>query len=125
MNQIKYQIIKVQVSKAGAIKKFYADTDKQYKRITGIFLSLPYEESLFGSTFSLKVADKEIFPEDFEVKMLSCGNQVSPNDRFYESIDEEANGSRIEGKYTDGANEDAEYPYEMNIYLRLEEKING
>ncbi len=121
--EIKYQLLKIKVAENGSSIKFSADTDKKYKSVQGIFASLPDTgNALFGSTLELKIADKEIFPEGFEVKMLSCGNSVSPNDRFYDNINEEAEGSRIEGRYIDGGNSSV-YPYTAIIYLLLKDKI--
>ncbi len=123
MTEIKYQLLKIKVSQSGENIKFSADTDKKYKSIQGIFASLPNtENALFESTLELKIADKEIFPEGFEIKMLTCGQSVSPNDRFYNKINEEALGSRIEGRYIDGGNA-PDYPYTAKIYLQLHEKV--
>lgn len=121
MNDIKYQIIKVKVSEKSQMIKFSADTDKKFKRVKGLFVSLPSNEALFESTLELKIADVEIFPEDFEVKLLTCGDQIAPNDRFYTKLDEEALGSRLEGRFKDGGTSRT-YPFTALIYLRLEEK---
>ncbi len=123
MNEIKYQLLKIKVTDSGQSVKFSADTDKKYKSIQGVFASLPDTgNALFGSTLELKIADKEIFPESFEIKMLSCGQSVSPNDRFYNLINEEAEGSRVEGRYIDGGNA-SEYPYTAKLYLQLQDKL--
>lgn len=125
MSEIKYQILKIKVNQANDNIKFAIDTDKKYKRITGIFASLQEEDesrALFATTLELRVADVEIFPEGFEIKMLSCGQQVSPNDRFYEQIEQEAKGNQITGRYIDGGNAHR-YPYVAKIYLKLEEKL--
>ena len=125
MSEIKYQILKIKVNQAKDNIKFDLDTDKKYKRITGIFASLPEDEenqALFATTLELRVADTEIFPEGFEIKMLSCGQQVTPNDRFFEQIEQEARGNQITGRYIDGGNA-KRYPYVAKIYLKLEEKV--
>jgi len=121
MTLIKYQLLKIKVSSQNEIVKFSADTDKKYKKLTGIFASLPYEDAFFGSKLELKVANEEIFPEGFELKLLTCGNNVSPNDRFYTKLECEAQGSRIDGRFSDGGNAD-DYPYMAILYLKLEEK---
>jgi len=123
MSDIKYQLLKIKIAESGVSIKFSADTDKKYKRLKGIFASLPDTgNALFGSTLELRVADVEVFPEEFEIKMLSCGQNVSPNERFYTQLDEEAEGSRIEGRYIDGGNA-AAYPYTAKLYLLLQEKV--
>ncbi len=122
MQEIKYKIIKIQVAESGAKVKFSVDSDKMYKQITGIYASLPEDKAVVGSLIELRIADKEIFPEDFELKMITTGLNISPNNRFYEKINEEAQGNRIDGRFTDSAKADV-YPYVAKIYLRHEEKI--
>jgi hypothetical protein len=121
MNQIKYQLIKIEVAEAGSQPKYSVDMDKMYKKLTGIHASLPEEKALVGTCLSLKIAEKEIFPEDFEIKMISTGLNVSPNDRFYDKINEEALGNHIEGRLRDSGKATS-YPYTAKIYLRLEER---
>ena len=120
---IKYQIIKVNVTEEGGTFNINVNTDKMYKKITGILASFPFYVSfLLKSTLSLSINDKEIFPDDFEIKLITFGPGVPTNELFY-LIDEEANGSTIKGKFKDGT--DAlgfPYPYTLNIYLRLEDK---
>ena len=121
MTAIKYQLLKIKVISAKENVKFSADTDKKYKKLTGLFASLPSNNALFASTLELRVANEEIFPEDFEIKLLTCGDNVAPNERFFTKLECEAMGSRIEGRYVDGGNS-GHYPYVALIYLQLEEK---
>jgi hypothetical protein len=121
MAKVKYQLIKFSVPQAGAQVNINASSDKLYKRIAALFVSLPEDKAFAGSTMQLGVNDQEVFPEGFEVKMISCSESVAPNDRLY-SADEEAAGSTIKGRYTDGGQALA-YPYTGIIYLKLEEKI--
>ena len=122
LKNIKYQLIKIVVPQANDSVKFDADTDKMYKRITGIHGSLPQDASILGSQIELKIADQEIFPEGFEFKLITTNLSVSPNKRFYDKIDEEAQGNKINGKFIDGGNAPA-YPYTAKLYLRLEERV--
>jgi hypothetical protein len=122
MKAIKYQLVKVTVPAAGQTVNINTNTDKLYKRVTGIFASLSCPFSFAGTSLSLNINDKEIFPENFEIMMVSCGMDVSPNERFY-NLDEEAEGSTVRGKYTDGnLNPMATFPYTAYLYLRLENK---
>ena len=122
MQEIKIQIIKIPVTQSGEKVKFSADTDKMYRQITGLHASLSEDKAVTGTSLELKISDKEIFPEEFEIKMVTTGMNVPPNDRFYERINEEANGSRIEGRLSDSGLADT-YPYIAKLYLRLEEKM--
>lgn len=122
MKKIKYQLLKFIVPSAKAVVNINANTDKLYQRITGMFISLPDDNAFAGSALQLHIDDYEVFPEDYEAKMLTCGNQVAPNDRFY-SLDEQAGGSTVRGKFTDGAlSAGIIYPYTGIIYLRLEDR---
>ncbi len=122
MQEIKYQLIKIQIGQSGDSVKFSADMDKMYKQLTGLYASLPEDKAVPGTSIELKIADKEIFPEGFELKMITTGLNVAPKDRFYEKVKEEAAGNRIEGRLTDSGKADS-YPYVAKLYLRLEEKV--
>ena len=122
MNAIKYQIIKVTVPSAGASVKINTSSDKLYKKITGILITMPYMVPYMNmSTLSLQINDREIFPDDFEAKLISFDSTVATNERFYQ-LDETADGSTIKGRYTDISNGFVDLPYTLHIYLRLEEK---
>ena len=121
MQEIKYQIIKIPISAAGESIKFSADMDKMYKRITGLYGLLQEDKAVIGTTVEIKISDKEIFPEDYDLRMISTNQSVAPKERFY-PISEEAKGSRIEGRITDGGKADV-YPYIAKLILKLEEKV--
>ncbi len=122
MPKFKFDIIKIPVSEAGQIVKFSADANKMYKWIEGLFVSLPEEKAVPGSTMELKIANEEIFPEDYEVKLLTTGQECAPNERFFDLIHEEAVGNLIEGRFTDSGKADV-YPYVAKLYLMLKEKV--
>ena len=135
MKNHKFQQIRVNVTKPGDSIRFNAQTDKQYARIRGIYVSIPEERLVPGCLLGLKVNNQDIFEDVHEVKLLTSGNQVAPNKKFFffeEHLD--AAGSTIEGRFTDGqtqlgvaslaANVETGfssygYPYEVKIYLWL------
>ena len=130
MKNHKFQQIRVNVTAPGDIVRFNAQTDKQYLRIRGIYVSLPEERLVPGGLLGLKVNNQDIFEDVHEVKLLTSGNQVAPNQKFFffeEHLD--AAGSTVEGRYTDGqpAVENVPengyaaygYPYAVKIYLWL------
>ncbi len=130
MNAIKYQIIKVTVPNEGAVVNINMNSDKLYKKISGLIITTPYQVPYLNmSTLSLLVNDKEIFPDDFEVKLLTTDQSTPVNERFY-LLDEPADGSTIKGKYKDGSTGNmnimstgnVNYPHIVNIYLKLEER---
>ena len=130
MKNHKFQQIRVNVTAPGDIVRFNAQTDKQYSRIRGIYVSLPEERLVPGSLLGLKVNNQDIFEDVHEVKLLTSGNQVAPNQKFFffeEHLD--AAGSTVEGRYTDGQPAPVNvpengysaygYPFEVKIYLWL------
>lgn len=129
MKNHKFQQIRVLVNLPGDSLRISAQTDKQYSRIRGIFVSIPEDRFVPGALLGLKVNNQEIFEDAHEVRMLTTGNQVAPNKKFFLFEEQlEAGGSAIEGKFSDGQipiqNQDPNnppfgYPYEVKIYLWL------
>jgi hypothetical protein len=135
MKKHKFQQIRVTVNKPGDSIRFNAQTDKQYARIRGIYVSIPEERLVPGCLLGLKVNNQDIFEDVHEVKLLTSGNQVAPNKKFFffeEHLD--AAGSTVEGRFKDGQTQLAVaslaanvetgfssycYPYEVKIYLWL------
>ena len=128
MKKHKFQQIRVTVNSPGDSLRLTAQTDKQYARLRGIYVSLPQESLIAGTMLGLKVNNQEVFEDLHEVKLLTSGNQVAPNQKFFlfeEHLD--AGGSAIEGRLTDGATLETVpgdltpegYPYEAKIYLWL------
>jgi hypothetical protein len=127
MKLTKYQLIKVKVDTPEQIVKFSAETDKLFQKVQGIYVSMPKDESHFGSTLELRIAEQEIFPEGFETKLLATSQNTSPNERFamFEPDEVvEAKGSHIEGRFVDGGFVSGiTFPYTMNIYLKLKNEL--
>jgi hypothetical protein len=122
MNAIKYQIIKINVPAPGNVVNINVNSDKLYKKITGMTITTPFTApSLNQSSLSLQVNDKEIFPDGFEIRLLTCDQAVAVNERFFH-LDEVADGSTIKGKFSDNNPSNGVFPYTVNIYLKLEEK---
>jgi hypothetical protein len=137
MKNHKFQQLRVRVSDFGESVRINAQTDKQYSKIRGIFVSLPDEQLLMGSLLGLRVNNQEVFEDAHEVKLITSGHQVAPNKKFFFFEEHlEAGGSAIEGKFTDGGEgvfsgntaklqlmrerkTQSGYIYEVKIYLWL------
>lgn len=137
MKNHKFQQIRVRVSDFGESVRINAQTDKQYAKIRGIYVSLPDELLLSGALLGLRVNNQEVFEDAHEVKLITSGHQVAPNKKFFFFEEHlEAGGSAIEGKFTDGSEhalvsqatkielmkkrrEVSGYMYEAKIYLWL------
>jgi hypothetical protein len=137
MKNHKFQQIRVRVTDFGESVRINAQTDKQYSKIRGIFVSLPDEQLLMGSLLGLRVNNQEVFEDAHEVKLITSGHQVAPNKKFFFFEEHlEAGGSAIEGKFTDGGEgvfsgntaklqlmrerkTQSGYLYEVKVYLWL------
>ncbi len=115
--KIKYQHITIQVNSVGQIVPIDAETDKLYKKVTGVNIILTDSLNKF-SAIKLDINTVELFPEKFEVLRLLFREQV-PFGYEYHELNEKGGGSSVKGSYTD-INTGATYPYNVTISLRLE-----
>jgi len=115
--KIKYQHITFKVGSAGQEIIIDAETDKLYKKVTGINVVLTNQTNKF-STLELEINTVELFPSYFEVLRVLFREQV-PFGYEYHTVNEKAEGSKVKGKYKD-INAGAAYPYYVTLSLRLE-----
>jgi len=115
--KIKYQQLIYKIESAEQQIVVDAETDKLYKRVTGINVVLTDPKNKF-STIELEINTVDIFPENFEVLRLLFREQV-PFGYEYHTLNEKAEGSKVKGKYKD-INNGGTYPYNLIISLRLE-----
>jgi hypothetical protein len=120
MKNHKFQLIRIGVPSPGASVRFTGATDKSYKRIRGIFVALPDLLLEYGSTLSLKVGGLDVLEEDHDVRLITCGQGVAPNEKFF-LFEEylEAAGNAFEGRYRDAGVTESGFPYEAKVFLWL------
>jgi hypothetical protein len=69
----------------------------------------------------IEINKQEIFPEDYETKLLMTGINVSPNHRFYEVGDIAVGSGAVKVEYKDTADGRSNFePYRISIYLKCE-----
>ncbi|WP_421752503.1 hypothetical protein [Croceimicrobium sp.] len=120
MKDHKFQMIRIGVPQPGATVRFTGETDKSYARIRGIFVALPDPKIEYGATLSLKVGGQDVFDDDHDVRLITCGQGVAPNDKFFFFEEKlEAGGNAFEGRYHDPIVENLAYPYEVKVFLWL------
>lgn len=128
MKNHKFQQIRVSVLNQGDSVRFDAETDKDYARVKGIYVLIPEERVLAGTSLGLKVNKLEIFDDAHDIRLITCGQQVAPNQKFFLFEEEiEALGSAFEGRITDpkplppvgGVGTPQWLPYDAVIYLWL------
>jgi len=111
----------VEAEGASVSKKF--DLDKNVKIVRGVMLSSNRPKLLFyrGSQ-KLEISGDEIFPEDFESKILMSGLSVPP-DQKYRSLGNGviAGNGELKIQYKDTANPNAPFEaYRVIINLQCE-----
>ena len=87
MKNHKFQQIRVRVSDFGESVRINAQTDKQYAKIRGIYVSLPDELLLSGALLGLRVNNQEVFEDAHEIKLITSGHQVAPNRKLVTASD--------------------------------------
>lgn len=96
----KYQQIRLKLEAGDNNIRISSETDKNYKYVKGIYVSLPFDCYQPYATLGLKIGQTELFTEDHEAKLLSCGSNVAPNDMFFRFDGKvEASGSVVEGRF--------------------------
>ncbi len=98
------------------------ELDKTIAVVKGILFTSDKDDLLFyrGSQ-KIEINKQEIFPEDYETKLLMTGINVSPNHRFYEVGDVAVGNGAVKVEYKDTADGRTYFePYRISIYLKCE-----
>lgn len=97
------------------------ELDKNIKNIKGILLTSDKEDILyFRGTQKLLVNSLEIFPENYESRLLMSGINVSPNDRYYKTCIPTGNG-KVQIEYIDKADGRTGFQsHRVSLYLLCE-----
>ena len=103
------------------------EVDRHVKKIIGIAISSDYDDRLyFRGTQKITIAEKEIYPEGYESKMLMQGLNVPVNERIISLGEEIDPGNRkVELEYVDSEHPSAAFtPYRVRLYIysRIEEE---
>lgn len=113
----------VETASAPVNKKF--DLDKNVKLVHGILLSSDKPNLLFyrGSQ-RIEINGDEIFPEDFESKILMSGLSVSPDQKYRTLGNGVVSGNgEVKIQYKDTHNPNADFiSYKVIIVLKCEMK---
>jgi archaellum component FlaF (FlaF/FlaG flagellin family) len=97
------------------------ELDKTIVHIKGILLTSDKDDLLYyrGSQ-KIEINKEEIFPEGFESKLLMCGINVAPNERYYTIGNLPTGNGKIKVDYKDVSSDSSttEFaPYRVSIYL--------
>jgi hypothetical protein len=114
----------LQVAGAASITSQTFELDKTVEKIHGILFAGDRDDLMYyrGSA-KVEINSEEIFPEGYESKLLMCGLNVSPNDRFYNLGGILPGNFKIKVDYKDTPDTRlAFFPYRVSIYLDVEIK---
>lgn len=103
-------------------KKF--DLDKNIKMVRAVQMTSNRPSLLFyrGSQ-RIEISGEELFPEDYESKMLMSGISVPPDERFVNVGDIQAGNGEVKINYKDvNSNEAVFDPYIVSLILKCELK---
>lgn len=117
-NDIKERF-QIEINNPNEVKKATFDIDSNAEKMIGLLLTSNNEEALYyrGSQ-KIQLNDQELFPEDFESKLLMSGLGVSPNARMLETSDVEVGNGKLEVWFKDQDHTNARFaPYKVSIYV--------
>lgn len=121
--RIKYQQVVIKVLAAGERYPVEFETDRLYKKVTGINVVSNGDPGSKFSKLYMDIDGVEIFPRDFEVLRVLF-RELVPFGFDYHELNEKAEGSRVKFEYIDipplQMPNPSPYPYVVVISLRLE-----
>jgi hypothetical protein len=99
------------------------ELDKNVKVVRGLLMNSNKPNLLFyrGSQ-KIELSGQELFPEDYESRLLMSGISVPPDLKYTDLGDDlEAGNGEIKVNYKDTENSSAPFePYEVSVYLMCE-----
>jgi hypothetical protein len=119
----KHNILKerfdIEVTASGETFKGEWELDRHADVVFGVAVTSDSEEMVYyrGSQ-KMQVNDRELFPEDFESKLLMSGLSVAPNQRMAKVGNVETGNKRVEVWYKDQNHPKAPFsPYRVSFYF--------
>ena len=109
----------IQVTEANKTYKEDFELEKHTRLVRGILVTSDRDDLLYyrGSQ-KIELNNEELFPEDYESKLLLSGLNVPPNKRYYFIGDLEPGNGIIEMDYTDTDHAKAPFePYRVSLYV--------
>ena len=95
------------------------ELDKNIVSVKGILFTSDKDDLLYyrGSQ-KVEINKEEIFPENYESKLLLSGINVSPNNRYYDLGGQPAGNGTIKVEYKDTEDTRAAFvPYRVSLYV--------
>lgn len=98
------------------------ELDKVVTHVKGILLTSDKDDMLyFRGTVKIEINEEEIFPENYEAKLLMSGVNVAPNQRYYDLGKIPVGNRNVKISYTDHEDSRAGFEaYRVSVYLFCE-----
>lgn len=122
MNMIKKRF-DVSITAGDRIFSQTFELDKNIIFIRGILLTADKEDLLyFRGSQKIELNKQEVFPENYESKLLMCGINVSPNSRYYNTGNLPVGNGLLKIEYQDRNDTRLAFEtYRVSIYLDCEQ----
>lgn len=122
LRNIREQMVTLVIPIAAAVvETANVETDINYDKVVGLFVTSTNDLALLGSNFqNFEIGNRKIFDKGHQAKMLTAGQNTAPDERWYRKIDEKAQGSSVNISYQDGSVIGTVYPYTVTVYLWLQ-----
>jgi len=101
------------------------DLDKNITHVKGMLLTADKDDLLyFRGSQRIEISKEEIFPEDYESKLLLSGIGVAPNNRYYAEGEIPVGNGNVKIDYKDSEDGRTVFvPYKVSLYLLC--KVEG
>jgi hypothetical protein len=114
----------ISVTQGDAVHSKTFELDKNITLVHGILFTSDRDDLLYyrGSN-KVEINGQEIFPEEYESKLLMTGLNVSPNERFYNLGGMQPGNGKVKIEFRDNPEERLGFSnYRVSIYLDCEIK---
>ena len=112
----------IKITEADKIFSKSFELDKTIAFVNGILFTSDKDDLIYyrGSQ-KVEINKQEVFPENYESKLLMTGINVSPNERFYDVGDLPVGNGNVKVEYKDINDGRTTFePYRISIYLKCE-----
>ena len=112
----------INITEADKIFSKSFELDKTIAFVNGILFTSDKDDLIYyrGSQ-KVEINKQEVFPENYESKLLMTGINVSPNERFYDVGDLPVGNGNVKVEYKDINDGRTSFePYRISIYLKCE-----
>lgn len=112
----------IQVKEANKVFSETFELDKNVVSVKGLLLTSDRDEMLYlRGEQKIEINREEIFPENYESKLLQSGVNVPPNSRYYSLGNINPGNKNVKVDYRDRDDIRAPFaPYRVSLYLECE-----